>query len=187
MARPLRRIGVAVAASAALHVIVLARTPAIFAASPSGEPAPAGLEVRLAAAPPAPSNDVVGRSPVRAGSEVAAGPQRGAVRGQSYLRASELDTRPAPLASITPATPAAAAKTPGQVIARVLINEHGRVDAVQIVSSVPHAVFDEAVKSAFGKARYRPGARDGRPVKSQMLVEVIFHPEEQASGLTAPN
>lgn len=186
MARPLRRIGVAVAASAALHVIVLAK-PAIFAASPSGEPAPAGLEVRLAAAPLAPSNDVVERRPVRAGNEVAAGPQRGAVRGQSYLRASELDTRPAPLASITPTTPAAAAKTPGQVIARVLINEHGRVDAVQIVSSVPHAVFDEAVKSAFGKARYRPGARDGRPVKSQMLVEVIFHPEAQASDLTAPN
>jgi TonB family protein len=70
----------------------------------------------------------------------------------------------------------------------VLINESGRVDAVHIVASEPMRAFDEAVKTAFGSARYRPGMKAGRSVKSQMLVEVTFHGGASAGPVSArPN
>ena len=161
MTGPAGRVCTAVAISVARHTAVLAGAPGWFSpGAPGGEARSAAFEVRIAGERPAPV------------SPLAAGPKASAVKGPYYFRGSELDAKPAPL---TPIEPAATAKTAGRVIARVFINESGRADAVHIVASEPMSAFDEAVKTAFGSARYRPGTKAGRSVKSQMLVEVTFH------------
>ena len=60
---------------------------------------------------------------------------------------------------------------------RVLINEHGRADQVQVLVSDPEGKFDRAVIEALAAGQYQPGKKDGLPVKSQFLVEVKFHAE----------
>jgi TonB family protein len=117
------------------------------------------------------------------GIQVAAGPKVGLLEGPHYFRGSELDVKPFPLESIEPAPPMKAA---GRVVARILINESGGADAVRIESSDLKSVFDDTVKAAFGAARYSPGIKDGRSVKSQMLVEVTFHGDEPAARDSAP-
>lgn len=178
MVGPVGRASAALALSAALHTLVLAGAPAMFGPHEQAVTPPAPIALRLVAELPASAK--ARQAPRRAGSELATGPRLGAVEGPRYLRASELDSKPVPLASIEPAAPAGAQNTTGRVIARVLINESGGVDAVRIESGEPAAVFDHAVKSAFGAARYRPGMKGGRSVKSQMLVEVTFHGAERS-------
>lgn len=178
MTGPMKRISAALALSVALHTLVLAAAPAMFGAGAPADARQAAIEVRLLAeAPAAPVSSKARRTARKAGSDPASEPGRGVVDGPRYLRASELDSKPAPLTSIEPAAPAGTARKAGRVVARVLINESGAADAVRIESSEPKAVFDDAVKSAFGGARYRPGMKEGRNVKSQMRVEVTFHPE----------
>jgi TonB family protein len=177
---PLQRAGAALIASAALHAAVLAVAPALFAAPavPAAAPHQAPLEVRLLAELPANAN-AKPKTP-RAGSELAAGPRLGAVEGPKYFRASELDSKPFPLAAVEPVPPPGEGNRYGKVIARVLISESGRADAVRIESSGPAKGFDEAVKKAFGSARYQPGTKNGINVKSQMLIEVTFHGGEES-------
>ena len=183
LAGPAGRVSAALALSAALHTLVLAAAPAMFGGpgGPSqGRPAP--IQVRLVAELPAVSQGSKARQgPSGAGSELATGPRLGVVDGPRYLRASELDSRPVPLGSIEPAPPAGAEKRTGRVVARILINESGTADAVRVESSEPRALFDDAVKSAFGAARYSPGMKGGRSVKSQILVEVTFHGEDRSA------
>jgi TonB family protein len=180
MAGAARNVGAALALSVALHTLVLAAAPAMFrGASAPAEGRQAPIRVRLLAeSPAAPEGSKARRSGPRTGSELAAGPQLGVVDGPRYLRGSELDSKPVPLSSVDPAPPAGTEKLIGRVIARILINESGTADAVRIESSEPEAVFDEAVKAAFAAARYRPGVKGGRSVKSQMLIEVTFHGAE---------
>jgi periplasmic protein TonB len=173
---PLARVGAALTLSAALHTLVLAGAPTLFPAGAPGGTPPASIDVRLLGEAPAASSSPKVR-PRKPGSDLATGPQLGVAGGPRYFRASELDTKPQPLTAIEPAPPAGAGKLAGRVIARVLINEAGRADAVRVEASEPYAVFDDAVKTAFGSARYRPGTKDGRKVKSQMLIEVTFHGE----------
>jgi TonB family protein len=168
----LGRVSAAIAASAALHTAVLAGVPGLFSPGPAAEGRAAPFQVRLvteksAAAAP------------KQGIQVAAGPKVGVLEGPYYFRGSELDVKPFPLEAIEPAPPMKAA---GRVVARILINESGGADAVRIESSDPKRVFDKTVKAAFGSARYSPGIKDGRSVKSQMLVEVTFHGDEPKRG-----
>lgn len=180
-----RCVSAALALSAALHAVMLAGapTPSGAGAAPA---APDALQVRLAAADS--PNDAAPpkaapKAPAPAGA-IKTTAQAGADRPR-YWRASELDSKPVPLTPIEPAAPAGARGKPGRVLARVLINESGRADAVRVELSEPQAIFDDAVKAAFGAARYRPGIRGGRSVKSQMLVEITFHGEERREADSA--
>jgi TonB family protein len=174
-------VSAALALSAALHAVMLAGAPAPSGAGPAPAAPPAALQVRLvtaqAPAAAAPSSGTA-KAPPRA-SAVKTGPQPRAADGPRYWRASELDSKPIPLTPIEPSAPASAGGKPGRVLARVLIDESGRADAVRVELSEPQAIFDEAVKNAFGAARYRPGMKGGRSVKSQMLVEITFHGKDE--------
>jgi periplasmic protein TonB len=106
--------------------------------------------------------------------------------GPRYWKPSELDVRPGPLGDIEPVPPAKAGERRGRVVARILISESGEAERVVIESSEPKGLFDDSVIAAFGKARYRPGAKNGIRVKSQMRVEVTFHTPAQLSAPKAP-
>lgn len=111
---------------------------------------------------------------------------------ERYFVASELDRRPQALAPIQPVYPTSAPPEGGYMVLRLLINESGTVDRVVVLLSDPEGAFDEAAKAAFGAGRFLPGMKAGAAVKSQMLVELKFHPEERtpapplAGDLAAP-
>lgn len=91
-----------------------------------------------------------------------------------YFRAAELDRRPTPVTDILPEFPREAAVRTGRVRVRVLINEQGIPDQVVILKAEPAGVFDESARAAFGTARYSPGMAGGVAVKSELLVEVEY-------------
>jgi TonB family protein len=56
------------------------------------------------------------------------------------------------------------------------IDEHGRVDRVDVVKSTLPERYRDACVKAFATARFEPALRKGRKVKSVKRVEVRFAP-----------
>ena len=100
----------------------------------------------------------------------------GIVSGPWYYSARYLHRRPTPLKPIRPAYPPLVGDLAGNVVLLLLINERGRVDSHQVMKAEPGGIFEESVVTAFINERYAPGLITGYPVKSQLLVEVIFEP-----------
>jgi protein TonB len=96
--------------------------------------------------------------------------------GPWYYAARYLHRRPTPLKPIRPAYPPETENLSGQVVLLLLINERGTVDTAHIIESQPPGRFDDLVIKAFAHETYAPGLITGYPVKSQLLVEVIFEP-----------
>ena len=97
----------------------------------------------------------------------------------SYYPARQLDVYPA-LAAGLDLQHSGKAPVPGRVLLLVMIDTHGNVNDVSVVEAQPAALFDEAARTAFLSARFRPAFKDGRPVRSRLLIEVTYG-EETAS------
>ena len=187
------RLAASVAASVLFHAALAASLEPLIGggtAEPASHAAP--LRATLVAVdgdPRAPAAAV--SRPPRSGPR--SGPGQGAspaaasapLPGVRYLTAAELDQRPAPASNIDPDYPVEALPASGTLVVRVLINEQGGADGVQVLAADPPGVFERAVTKAFGEGRYRPGMKGGKAVKSQFTVEVTFHPERSA-GAAAP-
>lgn len=104
-----------------------------------------------------------------------AGPS-GIVSGPWYYPASYLHRRPTPLRPILPAYPRFVSEVAGRVILLLLINPQGTVDTFRLMDANPAGVFDQTVITAFVNERYAPGLILRHPVRSQLLIEVIFEP-----------
>ena len=102
----------------------------------------------------------------------------------SYVKTSELDPPPVPLNEITPEYPDTAGIREGFVVLRILINEQGKIDNLATVRSFPKGIFDNAARTAFGKATFSPGMRFGIPVKSQLTIEVHFTPDSRGGDVS---
>jgi TonB family protein len=180
------KLGAALVASVLLHAGLLGSTAYLIGgARDAAAPRPAALHARIIQqAELAPPQQIA--APQRKASELAAPDALPVLPGPRYLAAGELDQRPLPLTNITLEYPEGVPPRDARVVARILINEDGRVDEVQILSAGPESAFDRLVISAFGGASYRPGQRDRRPVKSQMTVEVKFVPEDPETGPREP-
>lgn len=102
----------------------------------------------------------------------------------TWYPAKELDVFPAALDSVRPTYPASASadNVSGEVTLLLLIDEAGRVNEASVVDAQPQGYFEEAALAAFGSARFAPGQRDGRQVRSRILVKVLFGPSEAAPG-----
>jgi protein TonB len=95
----------------------------------------------------------------------------------TWYSAAQLDVFPVALAPVRPVHPqAAAGDTGGEVTLLLLIDESGRVHDSAVVDAQPPNTFEEAALEAFRAARFRPGERDGRSVRSRVLVRVTFQP-----------
>jgi TonB family protein len=181
------KLGAALGASVLLHAGLLGSLDHLIGGAPqhTGTRTASALQARIVAladsalvadrAALAPASDRAGAG--RRGSELAAAQALPLLPGPQYFSAAELDQRPFALTNITLDYPAGARPREAVVVARILINEEGRADAVQILSTDPGDGFDRVVKQAFAGATYRPGQRNRRPVKSQITVEVKFVPE----------
>ena len=113
-------------------------------------------------------------SPVLPGSdsEIAAMPD------PVHYEARELDVYPRTLRPITPTYPVSArdAQLAGSVTLMVMIDEGGRVVSASVLDAEPEGVFDQAARDAVAEIAFYPAQRNGRTVRSQILIKVEFDP-----------
>lgn len=93
---------------------------------------------------------------------------------EAYVRAGDLDVRPQIRDRVMPVYPETAGNLAGKVIIKVFINASGTVDEVAVVRADPPGIFDESAISAFGAARFTPGMKGQRAVKSLLVLEVSY-------------
>jgi protein TonB len=98
-----------------------------------------------------------------------------------YYSAHELDVYPAlrgPLKLEYPERTARAIS--GRALVMLALSEAGLVDEVSIVKSEPEGYVEDAVRGALGLARFFPAQKNGRAVKSRILVTVEFDRDASA-------
>jgi TonB family protein len=131
-------------------------------------PAPSGLADR-----PAAMQSVAHTEPSRAADVVVSIPT---IVDPVHYPAKELDVYPQALSPITPDYPKAAlaAQSAGSVTLLVLIDEAGRVTGTSVMDAGPDGLFEQAAKEALAKASFYPAQKEGRTVRSQILIKVEF-------------
>ena len=127
---------------------------------------PAAAAQALSAADPAPEPEV----------EIASLPD------PVHYAAKELDVYPQPLIRIEPVYPPAAlaGEMGGSVTLLILIDESGRVTDVSVVDASPQDVFEESARRAVAAGAYSPAQKDGRAVRSRILVRFDYDPAASA-------
>jgi len=95
-----------------------------------------------------------------------------------HYAAKELDVYPQPLIHIEPVYPQAAlaGEIGGSVTLLILIDESGRVTDVSVVDASPQGVFEESARRAVAAGAYTPAQKDGRAVRSRILVRFDYDP-----------
>jgi TonB family protein len=94
----------------------------------------------------------------------------------NYYPARQLDVYPA-LAAGLDLRHSGNGPVSGRVLLLVMIDAHGSVNDVSVVEAQPPALFDEPARAAFLSARFRPAFKDGRPVRSRVMIEVTYGEE----------
>ena len=99
-----------------------------------------------------------------------------------HYAAKELDVYPQPLIHIEPVYPQAAlaGEIGGSVTLLILIDESGRVTDVSVVDASPEDVFEESARRAVAGGAYSPAQKDGRAVRSRILVKFDYDPAASA-------
>jgi TonB family protein len=99
-----------------------------------------------------------------------------------HYPARDLDVYPQAVKPLTPAYPEAArnAQISGFVILQVLVDESGRVVGTSLVDAAPGGVFEQAAEKAVVDAVFYPARKDGRTVRSRILVKIEFEPTGNA-------
>ena len=99
----------------------------------------------------------------------------------AWYDAKDLDLYPHPLAPVRPAYPTSVPDVSGEVTLLLLIDEVGAVHQLSVVTSEPPGYFEEPALRAFQVARFAPAQREGRPVRSRIVVKVRFGPEQASA------
>ena len=94
----------------------------------------------------------------------------------NYYGARDVDVHPRALRTIAPDYPEDAdrQRLSGTVRLQLKLEADGRVVDVDVVSSTPPGVFDDAAVKAFRDASFAPALKNGRPVRALVLIEVEF-------------
>ncbi len=177
-------LGAALALSAALHAVAGAAIDRLIgpgggaAGRLTSPPALADLRVTLPRpAPETPKGVPAAALVATAGEEPESG-QGDALSGfphQLYFGANDLDHKPAIIDKIVLVYPEHAPKvTRAEVRLELFIDETGRVAKVLVDAPGVPAILQELARDKFAQARFRPGIRNDRLVKSRLRIEVIF-------------
>ena len=100
-----------------------------------------------------------------------------------YLGAGELDHAPYPLRRIDLDPPQAAGGVEyyGKLVFDLYIGRSGRVDRVEMREATLPSEIGERFVAAFREARWQPGRKAGREVRSVKRVEVVLEPPPGAA------
>jgi periplasmic protein TonB len=66
----------------------------------------------------------------------------------------------------------------GVVRFTLYINAHGGLDKIELIDATPPGHFEDAAWDAVKKLQFAPARKNGRPVKSQKTIDVVFDPNE---------
>ena len=90
-----------------------------------------------------------------------------------------VDQPPRPLRQVAPAYPAAARarNLEGSVTLALLVDEGGQVGDVQVLSSDPPGVFDQAALAAVRTWTFEPALYQGEPVRLRLQLVMPFRLE----------
>ncbi len=155
--------------------------------SDSPSPTPRIVASERVAAPPEPAEPPASEAAAAATAE-AVEADRDALRPElesvaavddTWYPARQLDVLPVALVEVEPAYPeaAAAASIGGEVTLLLHVDEMGRIRERSVVESDPPGVFDQAALAAFREVLFQPALKDGRRVRSRVLVTVSFNPD----------
>lgn len=102
----------------------------------------------------------------------------------TWYPAKQLDVHPTALYPIKPAYPEKGAEqgVEGNVVLLLLIDEAGVVKEVTVMEASPEGVFEESALAAFRNTRFTPAQKNGRAVKSRVLIRVSY----ELNGLKKP-
>lgn len=94
----------------------------------------------------------------------------------TWYPAKQVDVHPVALNLIKPAYPEKGVElgVDGKVVLLLLIDEAGVVKEVSVVEADPEGVFEESALAAFRNARFAPAQKNGRAVKSRVLIRVTY-------------
>ena len=100
-----------------------------------------------------------------------------------YYPARELDVYPTPLVPLRFEYPPHLAHAPiaGNVRATLMVGESGVVDRVAVLTAEPAGYFEEHTRAMLASARFHPGYKAGRAVRSQITVSVEYSPAARAA------
>lgn len=103
------------------------------------------------------------------------------IEDPTYYPAKQLDVHPVALNLIKPAYPEKGVElgVDGKVILLLLIDEAGVVKEASVVEADPEGVFEESSLAAFRNARFAPAKKNGRTVKSRVLIKVSYELNER--------
>jgi protein TonB len=146
------------------------------AAPPTDDSPPASSPAAATAPPP-----LAGRSGGGADDASAALPvveMQGAPEADPWYPAKQLDMLPVAQGEVQPQYPerAAADSIGGEVTLLLLVDEMGVVRERNVVEADPPGVFEEAALAAFEDVTFQPAMKDGRRVRSRVLVTLTFDP-----------
>ncbi len=115
-------------------------------------------------------------APARPRSHRAAERRKGEQHRRGPWGSDEIDAPPRELSVRSPAYPATALRRgeEGAVTVRLLIDEKGRVEKVEVVSVDGYRGFGTAVLNVAGHWRFTPPRHEGRPVKAWALKTTEF-------------
>ena len=98
-----------------------------------------------------------------------------------YFTAREVDVRASQINEVVLIYPQRAyeMRLQGKVVLRIFINENGGTDMISVLAAMPPGVFEEVVLTAARELEFSPAIKNGRNVKSQKTIEVVFDPYER--------
>jgi protein TonB len=77
----------------------------------------------------------------------------------------------------------------GVVQFKLYIDSSGKIDRIEMLDASPRGLFEEAAWNAVRKLQFRPATKNGKPVKSQKTIDVVFDPNDDflAPARSAPS
>jgi len=103
------------------------------------------------------------------------------IQDPTYYPARLLDEYPRPVVPVEPQYPSRAAlnDVPGKVLLLLLIDETGRVNEVSVIEATPPGYFEEAALAVFRNVQFVPARKDGRAVRSRVVITVNYESVKQ--------
>ena len=98
------------------------------------------------------------------------------IEDPTWYPAKQVDAHPVALHPIKPVYPEKGVElgVDGKVLLLLLIDEAGAVKEASVVEADPEGIFEESALTAFRNARFAPAQKNGRAVKSRVLIRVSY-------------
>ena len=99
------------------------------------------------------------------------------IEDPTWYPAKQVDVHPTALYEIKPVYPEQGVE--GNVVLLLLIDEAGAVKEASVVEANPEGIFEESALAAFREAHFAPAQKNGRAVKSRLLIRVSYELDDR--------